>query len=447
MANAVQSGAISTVSDILDNVTSKGIQTINSWVRDYPELMYVGLYLPNFFKDGGKMQRGGLTFLQQQQLKFKNIGAIEADMTINKNEVVWYEVGAYSDRAEITVANVTADNTIDIAVGDLQYFAVGDVVAIRAKAGGTTPNAQAEITAINAATGEITLSTSVITAVGDSVMFAYNLITHKSEITRSIGDIKQIPVRVYFQKFGGSVEFDSQTINQSRLLLDAQEYVRSRFSITINTSNNTFANAFYLGRNIAGNRSETQGLETLIQEKEARDGVGSTIIDFSAVTVAKDKAKKLIETINLSASAPVYTGGENPTVYCNYEFINSLAEIMYDMGNHFTLQDKEIEFGITQYSSPYFKNIQFIVSNTLNKLEESKSVAYIFPKHLVSFRVPENLSVNEQGAMIKTPVGGYSVMKMPQTSVDFVKYTAQMTMANIFGGQTFKNTYKKIIGF
>jgi hypothetical protein len=69
----------------------------------------------------------------------------------------------------------------------------------------------------------------------------------------------------------------------------------------------------------------------------------------------------------------------------------------------------------------------------------------MFPKHLVTFKTPQYQTVNEQGALITTKVGWYSVLKMPQTSVDLVKYTMQMRIANIFAGQSFKNTYLKII--
>lgn len=75
---------------------------------------------------------------------------------------------------------------------------------------------------------------------------------------------------------------------------------------------------------------------------------------------------------------------------------------MFDMGNFYTLKDTEIDFGLTEYSSPYFKNVKFLVSHTLNTLHPRKSKAYIFPKHLVTFKVPENQSVNEQGALVKT---------------------------------------------
>ena len=70
---------------------------------------------------------------------------------------------------------------------------------------------------------------------------------------------------------------------------------------------------------------------------------------------------------------------------------------MFDMGNTFTLQDKQIEFGLTSYSSPFFRNVQFITSHTLNKLEPYRSRSYVFPKNLVTFKTPEYQSVNEAG--------------------------------------------------
>jgi hypothetical protein len=36
---------------MLDLVTPKGVQFINAWMRDYPALSYVGLYLNNYYKD------------------------------------------------------------------------------------------------------------------------------------------------------------------------------------------------------------------------------------------------------------------------------------------------------------------------------------------------------------------------------------------------------------
>jgi hypothetical protein len=35
--------------------------------------MYVGLYLPNMFADGGKLKNGQLTYAEQKQLTFKNL--------------------------------------------------------------------------------------------------------------------------------------------------------------------------------------------------------------------------------------------------------------------------------------------------------------------------------------------------------------------------------------
>jgi hypothetical protein len=447
MSDAVLTAQTTTPQSVLDNVTAKGLQVINAWIRDFPELMYVGLYLPNVYKDGGKMKRGGLTYAEQKQLSFKSIGSLETDMTINKNEVVWYEAGAFVEKAVITTANASADDDVVVSASQIKFFAAGDVVVVKPGIGSTTTEVQATIVSVDVPNHTIKLDTAVTCAIDDVIMFAYNLIEHRAEISRGVADGDVTPVRVYFQKFGGSFDFDSQEINQTRLFNDAQEYVKSKFSIVINRSNNNFARAFYLGRNIAGTKSETQGLDAVIAEKEARDGAGSAIIDFTGVVAGKAKAKKLVQVINKLCTAPVYTGSEVPTFYCNYEFITNLSEVMYDMGNFYTLQDKTIDFGLTEYSSPYFKNVKFIVSHTLNTLHANKSIAYAFPKHLVTFRVPEYQSVNESGALVKTQATGYSVLKMPQTSVDYVKYTAQMTIANIFGGQTFENTYAKIINF
>jgi hypothetical protein len=48
------------------------------------------------------------------------------------------------------------------------------------------------------------------------------------------------------------------------------------------------------------------------------------------------------------------------------------------------------------------------------------------------------------GALVKNKVGWYQVLKMPQNSVDVIKYTAQMRIANIFAGQSFSNSYGRI---
>lgn len=446
MAAAVQTGSTTTINSVLEKVSKNGIQTINAWIRDFPELMYVGLYLPNMYKDGGKLKRGGFTYAEQKALAFKKIGSIEADMTVNKNEVVWYEAGAYVESATIT-ADSAAVATVEVSPAESAYFKAGDVILVRPGVGSLTAVQQVEVTAVNTTTGVLTVSAAVTCDIDDTVQFLYNLIEFGTEINRGVHDENVTPVRVYFQRFGGSVEFDIEDINQSRLMVDAQEHVRSQFSKVLNRSNNNFARAWYFGRNVAGTKSETQGIEAVIQEKEARDGVGSAIVDFTGVAAGKDKADKLVETINALCSAPVYTGSEVPTFYVNNKFITELSRITFDMAETFTLNEKTIDFGLTAYSSPYFRKVEFVVSHVLNNLYPETSIAYAFPAHLVSFKTPEFQTVAENGALVKTSVGGYQVLKMPQVSVDKVKYTAQMTLANIFAGQTFKDTYKKIVGF
>lgn len=440
MANAV--GSTVTIQSLLDNTTPKGVQVLNAWVRDYPELMYVGLDLPNYFKDGGKMSKQ-LTYAEQKAINFKSIWALEADMAVNANEVTWYEADLYKEEAEIT-ADVTAAAVVNVAVATAGFFKVGDMVVIKPKEWGASATQQREITAINTATGDVTLDANVTVVEFDRMIFIYNLIEYGTEIDRGVNKWDVTPLTTYFQTFGKSMEFNSNEINQTYLLETAQEFVKSKFAVAINVCNNNFAKAWYLGRNIAGAKSETQGLEAVIQEVEARDWAGSAIVDFSGIADGKAKAKKLIQTINKFAAAPIYNGNEVPTFFVNSTFITNLSEVMYDMGNTFTLQDNKIEFGLTSYSSPFFRNVQFVTSHTLDKLEPYRSRAYVFPKHLITFKTPEYQSVTDAGALVKNKVGWYQVIKMPQTSVDVVKYTAQMRIANIFAGQSFANAYGRI---
>jgi hypothetical protein len=433
-----------TISSVLAQVTPKGVQTFNAWIRDYPELMYVGLYLPNYFKDGGKLKRGWLTYKEQQKLSFKNLWAVEADMSINANEVTWYEAWLMIEESGI-VGDVTASADIIIETEKVKYFKVGDVVVVKEADGSGTTEVQSEITAVDTANDTITIADTITAANGDRLLMAYNIIEYGTTISRGVSTGDVVPVTTYFQTFGESMSFNSNEINQARLLEDAQEYVKAKFSVAINMSNNRFARAFYLARNISWAKSETAGLEFVVNAAETKFGAGSAIIDFTGVLDWKAKAKKLVETINYFNAAPVYNGSETPTFFVNNQFISNLSEIMFDMGNYMTIKEKEIEFGLQSYSSPFFRSVQFIVSHTLNRLEPTKSVAYVFPKHLVTFKTPEYTSVTEQGALVKTAIGWYQVLKQPQTSVDIVDYTAQMRMANVFVGTSVKGSYGKII--
>ena len=442
MSNAVLTSDTASVASILEKQST--LMTINAWIRDYPELMYVGLYLNNLYADWGSLRKWGLSYAQQKQLSFKNIGSLDSTMTVNQNEVVWYEAGLYTEEAAITKANATPAYDVIIPAKDIAFFKVNDIVAIKPKVGSTTAEVQAKITAVNTSTNTITLDTQVECVVGDRLLFLYNTIAYGTEITRGIGNESATPVRTYFQTFGESIEFDSNEINQTRLLVDAKQYVQSRFASSLNLANNRFAKAFYTARNVAWANSETQGMDAVIEEIEARDWSGSAKVDFSAYTTATEQALALVDVINRACSAPVYNWAEVPTVFVNNSAITSLSAIKFDMANYFTLEQKEIEFGIQSYSSPFFRNVQFVVSNTLNKLEPYKSIMYMFPKHLVTFKTPQFESVNEQGALVTTKLGWYRILKMPQVSPDKVKYTASMRIANIFAWQSFRNTYIKI---
>ena len=174
MANAA--GTAVTVQSLLDATTPKGVQVLNAWVRDYPELMYVGLDLPNYFKDGGKMTKQ-LTYNEQKAINFKAIGQLEADMTVNANEVTWYEAGLYKEEADLT-ADVTAAAVVNVTAAEAALFKAADIVVIKPADGSVTATQQREITVVNAGTGDITLDSNVTLLAGDRLVFLYNLINY-----------------------------------------------------------------------------------------------------------------------------------------------------------------------------------------------------------------------------------------------------------------------------
>lgn len=431
-----------TVSAELDKKTKNGLIIVNEWIREFPELAYFGLDTLNIVRNGGKLDKGGLTFEQAKLVSFKSIGSLEADMTIEKNEVVWYEVGRYAERARVASA-VTAGTNITLDAEGIKYFAVDDVIVTARGPGSTSARAQVKVTAVNTTTNVITVDAPVTLAVGDFVVFSYNLITYRQPITREAAGMSATSLRSYFQQFGQRVSFDQQDINQTRLLVDADNYMKYKFAAATSIMNNNMARAFFNGRNIGGSQSETMGLETVIAEGQAR--FGTSLVNLSGVTVTKDKIKGISEVINDATKANVYNGNEQPMAIINTAAVSEMMDYSFDLANQFKFNEMEIEFGMIAYKTPFFRNLTMLVSSTLDRLYPNQAVMFLVPKHLIAFRTPMYESVDENGTPIKTNSGVIHVHKQPQTSRDYVEYDLSYRLANIFGGQTIEHAYKKII--
>ena len=426
----------------LDKKTKNGLIIVNEWIREFPELAYFGLDTLNIVRNGGKLDKGGLTFEQAKLVSFKSIGSLEADMTIEKNEVVWYEVGRYAERARVTAA-VTAGTNITLDAEGIKYFAVDDVVVTARGPGSTSARAQVKVTAVNTTTNVITVDSPVTLVVGDFVVFSYNLITYRQPITREAAGMDATSLRSYFQQFGQRVSFDQQDINQTRLLVDADNYMKYKFAAATSIMNNNMARAFFNGRNISGSQSETMGLETVIAEGQAR--FGTSLINLSGVTTTKDKIKAISEVVNDATKANVYNGNEQPMAIINTAAVSEMMDYSFDLANQFKFNEMEIEFGMIAYKTPFFRNLTMLVSSTLDRLYPNQAVMFLVPKHLIAFRTPMYESVDENGTPIKTNSGVIHVHKQPQTSRDYVEYDLSYRLANIFGGQTIEHAYKKII--
>lgn len=434
---------------LLDNTTTKGIPIIAPFIRDYPELAYLWFDNPNRFDNGGKWQKQ-LTHAQKRSIPFKKIWMLESDMSVEKNAVTWYEVWAYTECSEVVTA-ATASNTIEISPDDLKYFTIWDIIVIRPAAWSAWVAAQVEITNIDIANNKLTVDVPVTVVPGDLVVFGYNVVEECQKPTKCSQDDMMTPMKVYFQRYGGCVDFKLCDINTKRQFLDAKSIVSSKFATVTNRNNSEFAKSFFLWRNIPGTKSETQGLDCVIADREAANP-GSSLYDFSTMglTSAESRLLRLQKCISIANTAPVYTGSQGPTIFVNHEMINRLQEDLMQFRKGlgwFDLTDNKMCFGMPSFCSPYFKSATFIVSHTLNKLEPSRAVAYMFPGHLVWFKSPEYASVDSNGVLQKHNPNGYTIMKQPQTSPECVEYTMLMIIANIFGWQTFANTYKKITNY
>lgn len=431
-----------TVAAELDKKTKGGLIIVNEWIREFPELAYFGLDTLNIVRNGGKLDKGGLTFEQVKLVNFKSLGSLEADMTIEKNEVVWYEVGRYAERARVSAVS-TASTTITVDAEGIKYFAVDDVIVTARGPGSTSAKAQVKVTAVNTLLNTLTVDTPVTLAIGDFVVFVYNLLTYRQPITREAAGLEATSLRAYFQKFGQRVSFDHQDINQTRLLVDADNYIKYKFAAATSIINNNIARAWFTARNIGGSQSETMGLETVIAEAHAR--FGNAVVNLSAVVITKDKIKAIAEAINEASKANIYNGNEQPVAVINTAAVSEMQDYSFDLANHFKFNEMEIEFGMIAYKTPFFRNITMLVSSTLDRLYPNQAVMFLLPKHMVAFRTPLVDTVDEKGSMVKTNMNIVNVHKQPQVSPDYVEYDLQYRLANIFGGQTIENAYKKVI--
>jgi hypothetical protein len=153
-------------------------------------------------------------------------------------------------------------------------------------------------------------------------------------------------------------------------------------------------NSWFFGQNNSGTAPENQGIVTVIAEREARGQ--TSVFDLSGFATDAAKLKELQRILNLASTAPVYTGSEKPTVFCNVEFSSIVAGLLRSDVVYQDFSPKKIEYGLESLSTPYFRDIKFIVLPEIDRIYGDRSKAYIFPKELVSFRVPENEFMNEQ---------------------------------------------------
>jgi hypothetical protein len=261
-------------------------------------------------------------------------------------------------------------------------------------------------------------------------MFVAPSLTLGDKVSRTVSDPDSKTVITYFQKFGGSVRLDAEDLNKTRLLTDVKTYISNEFNKPKMQILENIINTWFFGQNVGGNTPQAQGITAVIAEREARGQ--TSIFDMSGITDDKLKIKELQRILNLASTAPVYMGSEKPTVFCNTEFASRVSMLLQGSQVYQNFIPKTIEYGLESLSTPFFKNINFIVLPEIDRIYGQTPKAYVFPKELVSFRVPENEYVNEQGVAVRVQATKFSVIAQPVITNDYREYTTEYKLANIF---------------
>lgn len=441
MINAVNTTPVNT-QDVVDRVIGKGIGFMTSYIREYPWFAYLGFWPANWYKmtrningssAGSMFQLEGM-----QDSQFSKISKIESTLSETGTSVTWYEWDSFSTSSEITADTVAGSET-EIVVESVGAFAENDYIRTIPAKGSAGTEAQYTIVSINTGTNTITVNANATVVAGDKVMFIAPKLTLGDKVSRTVTDPTAKQVTTFFQKFGGSVSIKAEELNKTRLLVDVKTFVSNEFNKPKMQILENVINTWFFGQNNGGQAPEAQGIVTLIDEREARGQTSR--FDLSAFTTDQGKLKELQRILNLASTAPVYTGNEKPTVFCNTEFSAIVAGLLRSDVVYQDFIPKTIEYGLESLSTPYFKNINFIVLPEIDRIYGNDSKAFVFPKELVGFRVPENEFMNESGVAVKTQANRFSVIKQPVTTNDFREYSFEYKLSNIFAGQSYDNAY------
>jgi len=443
MANAVDTTPVVT-KDQLTKMLGKGVWFMQAYIREYPWFAYLGFWPANWYKmtrNINGQQAGAMHQLEKViDVQFSKIAKIEATLTEDGKKVQWYEWDSFSTSSEVT-ANST---TTAVIVKSVSWFAVGDIVRTIPAAGSGGTETQTTIASINTGTKTLTLAAAVDVEDGDKVIFVAPKLTLGQKVTRTVADPDSKLVTTYFQKFGWSVNIDSTELNKTRLLTDVANFASNEFNKPKMQILENIITTWFFGQNVGGNSPEAQGIVTVIEEREARGQVSK--FNMSSITDDKAKLKELQRILNLASTAPVYMGSEKPTIFCNTEFSSRVSRLLQDSLVRNDMVGKTIEYGLESLTTPYFKNINFIVLPEIDRIYGMTPKAFVFPKELVSFRVPENEYMNEQGVPVKVQANRFSVIPQPVVTNDYREYTVEYKLANIFAGQSFENAYMQIDG-
>ena len=158
----------------------------------------------------------------------------------------------------------------------------------------------------------------------------------------------------------------AEELNKTRLLADVKTYITNEFNKPKMQILENIVNSWFFGQNNSGAAPENQGLVTCIAEREARGQ--TSIFDLSSFVTQKTQLNEVLRILNLASTAPVYTGTEKPTVFCNTAFSSVISSLLQANIVYQNMIPKLLEYGLEALSTPFFKNINFIIMPEIDRI-------------------------------------------------------------------------------
>lgn len=428
----------------------QGVYILTPYFNEFNFFSYMGFGSENFFMYERALKNSEAMRFETKvdakaitDLQFKALWELESTISEDGKSVSWYEQGIYNTRSTITTDTITSAVIVESA----ERFAVGQLVSTAPVGASVGTEVTAKVTAINLVTDTVTLGTAVNAKVGDQLVIIQQVQTIGAKVVGAYTGPKSDKLNSVYGKYGAEIEFEVAEVNTTRFFASPRTYVDNKIKLNAIKIYNEMANSWFKGTNVAGNEPIAEGIQHVIDQRDANGLPSKKLLTTALYTDEQGKLEAFQDLLDLCAQAPVYMNDE-PIVICNQAFATKFASSLRALDRQID-NDSHIahfQYGLKTISSPFIGNKGVIIVKQMNHLYHG-ATAFILPKALVTFKQPAFTLVHDNtGAANVVPhaPGKIIIVKQPTVTADRISSTMEYYVANLFAGQTYENTYYRV---